>query len=113
MLCRVVYMRICVCRATSEDQNVLVEQRLCSLCTEWSLSSLLTSVCMLCVCLCLCVSVLCVCTHTNVILCHMYVYVGMRSEISEADMSKVLPEEVEEEVRQAAEISMGTEVLYA
>ena len=60
---------VCVCRVASEDQNVLVQQRLCSLCTEWSLSSLLTSVCMLCVCLCLCVSVLCVCTHTNVILC--------------------------------------------
>ena len=40
------------------------------------------------------------------------VCVGLRSEISEADLSKVLPEEVEEEVRQAAEISMGTEVLY-
>ena len=36
--------------------------------------------------------------------------IGMRSEISEADLSKILPEEVEEEVRQAAEISMGTEV---
>lgn len=34
----------------------------------------------------------------------------MRSEISEADLSTILPEEVEEEVRQAAEISMGTEV---
>ena len=42
----------------------------------------------------------------------MYVCVGLRSEISEADLSKVLPEEVEEEVRKAAEISMGTEVLY-
>ena len=52
------------------------------------------------------------CVHTNVILCCVYVCVGMRSEISEADLSKVLPEEVEEEVRQAAEISMGTEVLY-
>ena len=40
------------------------------------------------------------------------VCVGMRSEISEADLSKILPEEVEEEVRQAAEISMGTEVLH-
>ena len=38
--------------------------------------------------------------------------VGMRSEISEANLSKILPEEVEEEVRQAAEISMGTEVLH-
>ena len=48
---------------------------------------------MLC-CVVLCCVVLCVC-------------VGLRSEISEADLSKVLPEEVEEEVRQAAEISMG------
>ena len=37
----------------------------------------------------------------------------MRSEIGEADLSKVLPEEVEEEVRQAAEISMGTEVSHS
>ena len=44
---------------------------------------------------------LCVCVWTCV---------GMRSEISEADLSTILPEEVEEEVRQAAEISMGTEV---
>lgn len=35
---------------------------------------------------------------------------GMRSGISEVDFSAVLSEEVEEEVRQAAEISMGTEV---
>ena len=43
--------------------------------------------------------------------CVLYVVcVGMRGEISEADLSKILPEEVEEEVRQAAEISMGTEV---
>ena len=70
------------------------------------------SVYVVCVCLCLCVSVLCVCTHTNVILCCVCVCVGLRSEISEADLLKVLPEEVEEEVRQAAEISMGTEVLY-
>ncbi|CAI8028069.1 Probable nucleolar protein 5-1, partial [Geodia barretti] len=35
--------------------------------------------------------------------------IWMRSEISEANLSKILPEEVEEEVRQAAEISMGTE----
>ena len=47
-----------------------------------------------CVCVCVCV---CVC-------------LGIRGEISEADLSKILPEEVEEEVRQAAEISMGTEV---
>ena len=68
------------------------------------------------VCLCLCVSVLCVCVHIQMLYCVVcmcvYVCVGLRSEISEADLSKVLPEEVEEEVRQAAEISMGTEVLY-
>ena len=75
MLCCVVYTRICVCRAVYEDQNVLVEQRLCSLCTEWSKLFTYFSVYVVCVCLCLCVSVLCVCTHTNVILCHMYVSV--------------------------------------
>ena len=71
---------------------------------------------MLCVCVCvvcLCLCCVCVCTY-NVVLCCVVlcVCVGLRSEISEADLSKVLPEEVEEEVRQAAEISMGTEVLY-
>ena len=35
---------------------------------------------------------------------------GMRQNISSADLSDILPEEVEEEVREAAEISMGTEV---
>lgn len=34
----------------------------------------------------------------------------MRSGISESDLSPVLPEDVEQEVREAAEISMGTEV---
>ena len=45
-----------------------------------------------------------VCVHVC-----LHVCVGLRSEIGEADLSEVLPEEVEEEVRQAAEISMGTE----
>ena len=36
----------------------------------------------------------------------------MRQGISNSDLSTVLPEEVEEEVREAAEISMGTEVNY-
>lgn len=35
---------------------------------------------------------------------------GIRSGIAAADLSSVLPEEVEEEVREAAEVSMGTEV---
>ena len=38
------------------------------------------------------------------------VYVGMRQDIADADLSGVITEELEEEVRQAAEISMGTEV---
>ena len=67
----------------------------------------------------LCSACTCVCVH-NCYACVIYIVVcvvcvhcggvGMRGEISEADLSKVLPEEVEEEVRQAAEISMGTEV---
>lgn len=36
--------------------------------------------------------------------------IGLRTDISGADLSTVLPEEVEEEVREAAEISMGTEI---
>ena len=35
---------------------------------------------------------------------------GVRADISKADLSSVLTEEMEEEVRAAAEISMGTEV---
>ena len=35
---------------------------------------------------------------------------GMRGQIAEADLSSVLEEEKEEEVRAAAEVSMGTEV---
>lgn len=35
---------------------------------------------------------------------------GIRSGISSADLSSVVPEEVEEEVRSAAEVSMGTEI---
>ena len=35
---------------------------------------------------------------------------GLRENIATADLESVLTEELEEEVRQAAEISMGTEV---
>ena len=35
---------------------------------------------------------------------------GFRSNMSDADLSDILPEDVEEEVKTAAEISMGTEV---
>ena len=34
----------------------------------------------------------------------------MKETISNADLSSVLPEEVEKEVREGAEISMGTEI---
>ncbi len=36
--------------------------------------------------------------------------IGMRGNIESCDLSEILPEEVEEEVRAAAEVSMGTEV---
>merc|ERR1712062_341511 len=35
---------------------------------------------------------------------------GIRTNISECDLSKILPEEVEEQVRQLAEVSMGSEI---
>ena len=35
---------------------------------------------------------------------------GMRADINSADLASVLEEEVEEEVRAAAEVSMGTEI---
>ena len=35
---------------------------------------------------------------------------GHRTDVENADVSGVVPEETEEEIRQAAEISMGTEV---
>ena len=35
---------------------------------------------------------------------------GFRSNVQSVDLSDTLPEEVEEEVKAAAEISMGTEV---
>lgn len=37
-------------------------------------------------------------------------YTGDRKNVSCSDLSEILPEEVEEEVKAAAEISMGTEV---
>lgn len=36
--------------------------------------------------------------------------IGMRGDIGDAELSAVLEEEVEEEVRAAAEVSMGTEI---
>ena len=46
---------------------------------------------------------MCVCVRA-------YVRAGVRQNINNADLSPILLEEVEEEVRGAAEISMGTEV---
>ncbi|CAI5760796.1 unnamed protein product [Candida verbasci] len=37
-------------------------------------------------------------------------HMGIRSNASTTDLSKILPEELEEKVKQAAEISMGTEI---
>jgi nucleolar protein 58 len=35
---------------------------------------------------------------------------GLRNNVQNVDLSDTLPEEIEEEVKAAAEISMGTEV---
>ncbi len=36
--------------------------------------------------------------------------IGMRHKTAETDLSEILPEEIEAEVKQGAEISMGTEI---
>lgn len=36
--------------------------------------------------------------------------VGTRDKMSETDLSEILPEDLEEKVKEAAEISMGTEI---
>ena len=36
--------------------------------------------------------------------------IGVRGQIESCDLSAILPEEVEEEVRSSAEVSMGTEI---
>ena len=43
---------------------------------------------------------------------HFLLIAGIRQNAEKADLSEILPEEVEEEVKAAAEISMGTEVQY-
>lgn len=35
---------------------------------------------------------------------------GIRSKAADTDLSEILPEEVEEQVKNAAEVSMGTEI---
>lgn len=42
---------------------------------------------------------------------HFLLIAGIRQNAEKVDLSEFLPEEVEEEVKAAAEISMGTEVL--
>lgn len=37
-------------------------------------------------------------------------FLGMKESISNADLASIVPEDIEEEIREAAEISMGTEV---
>ncbi|XP_072834804.1 nucleolar protein 58 [Pogona vitticeps] len=46
----------------------------------------------------------------NLIYCKCVRKIGDRKNFSSSDLSEVLPEEIEEEVKAAAEISMGTEV---
>lgn len=44
------------------------------------------------------------------IFCLYDIYVGVRTNASTTDFSEILPEELEEQLKLAAEISMGTEV---
>ena len=50
---------------------------------------------------------LCNVIHTYII---YPIYAGFKSNTAECDLSTILPEEVEEEVKAAAEISMGTDI---
>ncbi|KAI5458605.1 hypothetical protein BGZ63DRAFT_362459 [Mariannaea sp. PMI_226] len=48
--------------------------------------------------------------NDNVAYARVVLAVGMRTKISESDLSEILPEEVEAALKAAAEISMGTEI---
>ncbi|WYZ37187.1 hypothetical protein EsH8_II_000693 [Colletotrichum jinshuiense] len=48
--------------------------------------------------------------NDNLVYARLVVAVGMRSSFAEADLSDILPEELETPVKTAAEISMGTEI---
>ncbi|KAL0940319.1 Nucleolar protein 58 [Colletotrichum truncatum] len=48
--------------------------------------------------------------NDNLVYARLVVAVGMRSNFAEADLSDILPEELEGPVKTAAEISMGTEI---
>ena len=45
-------------------------------------------------------------------LCLVFFCPGTRSNAEQTDLSEILPEDVEEQVKAAAEISMGTEVTF-
>ena len=45
-------------------------------------------------------------------LCLVFFCLGTRSNAEQTDLSEILPEDVEEQVKAAAEISMGTEVTF-
>ena len=45
-------------------------------------------------------------------LCLVSLCPGTRSNAEQTDLSEILPEDVEEQVKAAAEISMGTEVTF-
>ncbi|KAF2095463.1 Nop domain-containing protein [Rhizodiscina lignyota] len=51
--------------------------------------------------------------NDNLAYAKVVLHVGMRSRCAEADMSDILPEEIEVAVKAAAEVSMGTEVTQA
>jgi len=48
--------------------------------------------------------------HNNIHSVSLMIFSGTRLNAEKTDLSAILPEEVEEEVKAAAEISMGTEV---
>ena len=45
-------------------------------------------------------------------MCLIFFCPGTRSNAEQTDLSEILPEDVEEQVKAAAEISMGTEVTF-
>lgn len=50
--------------------------------------------------------------ETPIVLLWSSNFTGTRLNADKTDLSEILPEEVEEEVKAAAEISMGTEVVW-
>ncbi|KAF4948669.1 hypothetical protein FSARC_13676 [Fusarium sarcochroum] len=48
--------------------------------------------------------------NDNLAYARVILAVGMRTDIADSDLSEILPEEIEESIKAAAEISMGTEI---